>query len=377
MENAPKSLRKSIALVGKVNAGKSSLLNAICGQELAIVSDIPGTTNDVVAKPFELLGLGPVTFYDTAGFEDESELANKRIEATKKIIETADLVMVIVGEDKLSLWEEKFIRNLKQQYIIVYNKADIHRHHEGVSCKTGEGIDKLKEKIINKLANEKDLKVLDGLVKAKEKVLLITPIDKSAPKGRLILPQIQIMREILDTNALPTLAQLEEVKDALSATNYHLVITDSRVVKEVVEILPKEQKLTTFSILFGKMKGDFYEFLRGAKTIDNLKDGDRILIAEACSHTTAEDDIARVLIPKLITSYTGKILTFEIASGRNLPKDLNTYRLVLHCGSCMLTPKETNVRIKTCKDLGIAITNYGLAISKCQGVLDRVTEPLL
>ncbi|MDR1693612.1 MAG: [FeFe] hydrogenase H-cluster maturation GTPase HydF [Lactobacillaceae bacterium] len=376
MENTPKSLRKSIALAGKVNAGKSSLLNAIIGQDLAIVSDAPGTTNDAVGKAFELAGLGPVTFYDTAGFEDETSLAPMRIEAAKKTIENADLVLVVVADNKLGLWEEDFIKTIKSPFIIVYSKADIYHHPEGVSTITGQGIEELKNKIVEKLADEKEAKILDGLVNSKDKVLLIAPIDKSAPKGRLILPQVQILRELLDINALPTIVQPEEVKDAVKDTTFSLAITDSRVVKEVAEMLPKKQKLTTFSILFGRLKGDFAEYAKGAAKIDNLKDGDKILIAEACSHTTEEDDIARTILPKLLRAYAKKDLVFNICSGKDFPKDLESYALILHCGSCMLTVKETMVRIEKCKSLNVPITNYGLTISKCQGVFDRVIEPI-
>ena len=373
MQRTSRSLRKSIVLVGRTNVGKSSLINALCKEEVAIVSDVAGTTTDVVGKAYELLGFGPVMFYDTAGLDDESSLGEKRRIASWKIIKAADLVLVVTDKKELNEWEENFIKTLTAPYIVVHTKSDLDSASRGVSSKSGEGIEDLREQIIQKLNVTEDGKVLNGLIKAKDKVLLVCPIDKSAPKGRLILPQVQILRELLDIGTVVSIVQLEELEDALSQ-EYDLVITDSKVVKEVVSILPKEQPLTTFSILLCRQKGDFKKFLEGAKKIDSLKDNDKVLIAEACSHTTAEDDIARQLLPKLISAYTQKNLEFDVVSGKNFPEDLQKYALVLHCGSCMLTPKETLVRIEECEKKGVDITNYGLAISKCQKVFNRVIE---
>ena len=376
MIETPKSLRKSIVLVGRTNVGKSSLINALCGEDVAIVSEVAGTTTDAVGKAYEFLGLGPVMFYDTAGLDDKSSLGEKRKAAAEKIIKTADLILVVTDKNELDDWEQKFTETLTTPYIAVHTKSDL--RGSGVSSKSGEGLEELRAQIIQKLTNKDENSILtnpDGtkLVSPKSKILLICPIDKSAPKGRLILPQVQVLRELLDIGAVATVVQLEELPDALSSQKYDLIITDSKVVKEVVSAIPKEQPLTTFSVLFGRQKGDFQEFLEGAKKIDDLKDGDKVLIAEACSHTTAEDDIARQMLPKLLNTYTKKNLEFDIVSGRNFPDDLEKYALVLHCGSCMLTPKETLTRIAECKAKNVAITNYGLTISKCQGVLDRVT----
>ncbi len=378
MEKAPRSIRYSITIVGRTNAGKSALINAICDQEIAIVSDIAGTTTDSIGKAYELIGFGPVMFNDTAGFEDKSELGEKRIQATLKTLRNSDMAMIVIGDGKISPEDNEIIEKIKSfniPYMVVYNKMDLFPDADGfmVNALSGENIKELKQEIIKTIPKNKEKTILEDTVKAGDIVLLVAPIDSAAPKGRLILPQIMVLREILDKNAIAIVVQTEEVKDAMKL-NPSLVITDSQAVHQVIKDIPSDMKLTTFSILMGRNKGDFDLFLRGAAKIDDLRDGDKILIAEACSHTTTADDIAREKLPKLLEKYTGKKLQFEFSQGKAFPEDLNQFALVLHCGSCMLTQKETLNRLYECENAGVAITNYGMTFGKCLNILDRTVE---
>ena len=396
MAKAPRGERLIISLIGKRNAGKSSLINAIVGQEIAIVSDIAGTTTDPVAKHYELLPLGPVTFYDTAGIDDKGELGKKRIKATKKVLLKSDLALVVIDEQGIDERTEKIIyeiKELKIPYILVFNKTDIKKpdekdihladkigaNHICVSAKTGENINDLKNLII-KLAPSylKEERVLVGdLIRGGDIIVLVVPIDLAAPKGRLILPQVQTIREILDNDATAVVVKERELEDTLRNLKKKpaLVITDSQAILKVSADVPEDIKLTTFSILFSRYKGELSEFVRGARRIDELKDGDNILISEACSHHVQSDDIGRVKIPRWLLQYTGKELNIDVVSGSDFPEDLEKYSLIIHCGACMLNRMEMMRRLNESLRRNVPITNYGIAISKLQGVLERVLEP--
>ncbi len=396
MAKAPRGERLIIAIVGKRNAGKSSLINAITGQQTSIVSDIAGTTTDPVAKHYELLPLGPVTFYDTAGFDDVGELGEKRIKATYKILWKSDIAVIVIDEKGMDENDYKVIdkvKELKIPFVIVFNKSDIKKAKDNdkkycdknglqyieVSSKTGENINSLKEKIIS--LSPKELKreraLLADLIKEGETVILVVPIDLAAPKGRLILPQVQAIREILDSDAISVVVKERELESVLNnlKSKPSIVITDSQAVLKVSADVPNDIPLTTFSILFARYKGDLKELTDGANKIDKLKDGDRVLIAEACSHHVQADDIGRVKIPRWLLQYTGKELKIDIASGSDYPENLEEYSLIIHCGGCMLNRMEMMRRIKESLRRKISITNYGVAISKLQGVLERVIKP--
>ncbi len=396
MAKAPRGERLIISLIGKRNAGKSSLINAIVGQEIAIVSDIAGTTTDPVAKHYELLPLGPVTFYDTAGIDDKGKLGEKRIKATKKVLLKSDLALIVIDEQGMDERTEKIIyeiKELKIPYILVFNKIDIKEpdekdihladkigaNHICVSAKTGENIDDLKNLIIKMAPSYlKEERVLVGdLIKGGDIVVLVVPIDLAAPKGRLILPQVQTIREILDNDATAVVVKERELEDTLRNLKKKpaLVITDSQAILKVSADVPNDVKLTTFSILFSRYKGELSEFVRGARRIDELKDGDNILISEACSHHVQSDDIGRVKIPRWLLQYTGKELNIDVVSGSDFPDDLEKYSLIIHCGACMLNRMEMMRRLNESLRRNVPITNYGIAISKLQGVLERVLEP--
>lgn len=396
---APRGVRLVITLVGRRNAGKSSLLNAIAGQEVAIVSDFAGTTTDPVAKPYELLPLGPVTFYDTAGLDDVGELGALRVAATKKVLWRTDIAVVVAEAGPgLTRAEREIIddiRRLEIPFLLVFNKTDQAAPPEAdlawcrdqgvrtaLACAaTGEGAVAVKEAIMA-LAPAEALRepVLAGdLFGEGDTVVCVVPIDLAAPKGRLILPQVQVLREILDSDAVAVTVKERELEAALSNLRRSpaLVITDSQVILKVSGDVPEAVPLTTFSTLFARYKGDLPTLAAGAAAIDRLRDGDTVLMAEACSHHVQADDIGRVKIPRWIAQYTGKDLSFEMHAGHDFPDDLERFALVVHCGSCMLGRMEMLRRIKECVRRGVPVTNYGVAISKVQGVLDRVLRPVL
>lgn len=392
--SVPSGMRLTVAIVGNANAGKSALLNQIVGQDTAIVSAVAGTTTDAVLKPYELIPVGPVCFYDTAGLDDKTELGEKRICATQKVIRKADLALLVIGKDGVDDLARQHLALLNEKkipFIPVFNFRDLRQlndedreifeRYKGafVSAKTAEGMEELKQRMIDvltPLAQEPPL--LADLIKPKDVVLLVVPIDLAAPKGRLILPQVQALREILDAGAMPVVAKVSEVGDVLRKLNSapDLVITDSQAVKEVAQIVPDTIPLTTFSTLFARYKGDFSAQLNGANTIDALHEGDKVLIAEGCSHHITCDDIGRVKIPNWILKYTGKNIQFDYAQGTDFPDNLNDYALVIHCGGCMLNRAEMRRRINECARQNIQVTNYGILISKMMGVLDRVVKPL-
>lgn len=386
----PRSERLHIGFFGARNAGKSSLVNAVTNQELSVVSDVLGTTTDPVIKSMELLPLGPVAIIDTPGFDDIGGLGEKRVEKTKQILSKTDIAVLCVdsSEDKkqcdkelLSLFKEKNI-----PYIIAYTKKDLlttplslDENSISVSSKTGEGIEELKDKI-GTLAprNIKEIRLVADFIKEKDVVILVTPIDESAPKARLILPQQQAIRDILDANATAFVCQDTELLSTLSALKNppSLVVCDSQVFKKVAEIVPDNIPLTSFSILFARYKGILSSALSGIEKIKDLKDGDKILIAEGCTHHRQCGDIGTVKMPMWIKNFTGKDLKFEFASGGGFPEALEEYALIIHCGSCMLTDKEVLSRLEKAKEKGTAITNYGTIIAHMNGILERSTRIL-
>ena len=396
MPKAPRGERLVITLLGRRNVGKSSLINAITGQNIAIVSEYPGTTTDPVDKHYELLPLGPVTFYDTAGLDDVGDLGQMRVKATRKILFRTDIALLVTDEKGLTRYEKDIVKELQQMeipFILIFNKIDKGEvktcdldycranniKFVKVSAKETKGIDELKEAIISLAPQyyKKEPVLVGDLIKGGDIVILVVPIDLAAPKGRLILPQVQVLRDILDNDAIGIVVKERELEEVLRNLQKKpaLVITDSQVVLKVAGDVPPDVKFTTFSILFARYKGDLDILVEGAYTIDKLKDGDKVLIAEACSHHIQADDIGRVKIPRWLTQYTGKDLEFDVASGHDFPEDLEKYRLVIHCGGCMITSMEMKRRIKECKRRGVPITNYGVTISKLHGVLERVIKP--
>ncbi|MGL1932320.1 MAG: [FeFe] hydrogenase H-cluster maturation GTPase HydF [Desulfotalea sp.] len=394
----PRGSRLVITLFGRRNAGKSQLLNSLCEQEVAIVSASPGTTTDPVLKHYELIPLGPVSFYDTAGFDDEGDLGILRIQATNKVLDRSDLVLFVVTGEALKEDEKAQIEVLnraKIPFILVYNKSDLMPlplavqnfcvenkvFSVEVSAKERDGIDQLKEAIFAHVPEsfKNAPPLLGDIIAPNDFIICVVPIDLSAPKGRLILPQVQVLREILDYGGVGITVKDTELAATLASIGKTpaLVVTDSQAIKEVAAIVPTEIPLTTFSSIYARCKGDFSVLLEGTRTIDTLEDGARILMGEACSHHVVSDDIGRVKLPAWLQKYTGKELNFDFASGYDFPKNLEDYDLVVHCGSCMLNRTEMLRRIHYCVRKDVPITNYGLAISKLQGVLDRVVAPLI
>jgi [FeFe] hydrogenase H-cluster maturation GTPase HydF len=394
-EKAPKGVRMVVTLLGRRNAGKSSLINALTGQDIAIVSEHPGTTTDPVTKHYELLPLGPVTFYDTAGLDDEGELGRLRVQATQKVLFRTDLALLVAGESGLGETEKKILHDAREMdtpVLVAFNKADVaepsaddisfctenYIDFKVVCAKSGYGVDELKKSVINMAPREfsEEPVLVSDLIGEGDTVLCVVPIDLAAPKGRLILPQVQVLRDILDSDAIGMVVKDRELEEALDRlkTPPALVVTDSQVVLKVAGDVPDEVPLTTFSTLFARFKGDLQTLVRGADAIDDLKDGDRVLMCEACSHHDVADDIGRVKIPRWLTQYTGRELQFEMYSGHDFPDDLERFSLAVHCGGCMTNRTEMLRRIRECSRREVPITNYGVAISKVQGVLERIVR---
>lgn len=388
-----KSMRLHIGVFGRTNVGKSSLLNKITNQEVSIVSDIAGTTTDVVEKSMELLPVGPVTFLDTAGLDDETELSGQRIEKTMKVVNRIDVAVVVCDFNGIGKFEndliEKF-KELKIPYLIVVNKCDLAPKSFHIDLKSELSniiytsvkkdekiVFKFKEALVNLLPEDfvNSPKIVGDLVPAKSTVILVIPIDKEAPKGRIILPQVQTLRDLLDNNCLSYVVKESELKDALDnlKTPPALVVTDSQAFKKVSEIVPENVSLTSFSILFARLKGDLDEFVNGARVIENLKDGDMVLILESCTHHAIEDDIGRVKIPNLLRKKTGKNLVIHNYAGHDFP-DIKDYKLIIHCGACMTNRREVLSRVLIANQNNVPITNYGVVISYCLGILPRAIK---
>lgn len=387
-----KSMRLHIGIFGKTNAGKSALLNRLTNQDVSIVSEIAGTTTDVVEKSMELLPVGPVNFMDTAGIDDKTALRDERIEKTLKVINRTDIAVIVCDYNGIEEYEKQLIEQiteLKIPYLVVINKTDlepisdkklaqIKDYTENIIITSAyddkDIVFKFKEKLVKMLPEEfvNSPAIAGDLIPPKSTVILVIPIDKEAPKGRLILPQVQTLRDLLDSSCLSYVVKESELKQALDNLKEPpaLVITDSQAFKTVSEIVPENIPLTSFSILFARLKGDLYAFRKGAEAISNLKDGDKVLILESCTHHAIEDDIGRVKIPALLRKKTGKNLIIENFAGHDFP-DISSYKLIIHCGACMTNRREILSRILKANEAGIPVTNYGITISYCLGILDR------
>ena len=390
-----KSMRLHIGIFGKTNVGKSSLLNRITNQDVSIVSNIAGTTTDVVEKTMELLPIGPVNFLDTAGINDSTALSSERIEKTMKIINRTDVAIVVCDYNGIDDYERNLIEKfneLKIPFMIFINKTDEKYPSDSIiedlknytkhillsSVKTDDLIVfKIKELLVKLLPEDfvNSPKIVGDLIPQGSTVILVIPIDKEAPKGRIILPQVQTLRDLLDNNCVSVVVKESELKSAIDNLKFapSLVVTDSQAFKNVSEIVPENIPLTSFSILFARLKGDLNTFSQGAKSIEKLQDGDRVLILESCTHHAIEDDIGRVKIPNLLRKKTGKHLIIDNIAGHDFP-DISKYKLIIHCGACMTNRREVLSRILLSSENNIPITNYGICISYCLGILPRALK---
>ncbi len=394
LQSTPKGLRLQIGLFGRRNSGKSTLMNALIGQAVSIVSAQPGTTTDPVEKAYELAPLGAVVFIDTAGLDDEGELGALRVQRTRAVLERVDLALVVVDDGRIGLLENELIATLRDQntpFVVVFNKADLESGQPAkaqlmelaadnvdsavVSAVRQEGVDALKE-IMAKRAPEGGLseaRLIGDLIGPGDLVVLVVPIDLGAPKGRLILPQVQTLRDILDSDACGLMVKERELATTLARLPEppKLVVCDSQVVLKVAADTPRSVPLTTFSILMARFKGDMNGLAAGAGALSRLRTGDRVLISEACSHHALADDIGRVKIPRWLRQFAGGNLDIDVKSGRDFPDDLTPYSIVVQCGGCTVTRRQMLARQYRAARQGVPMTNYGMAISVVQGVLDR------
>ena len=396
MKNTPGSLRLHIGIFGKRNVGKSSLLNSIAGKNVAIVSPEAGTTADPVRKSMKIEGIGPVIFIDTAGLDDIGSLGEKRIKSAQKIMEATNLAVILIEPGKWDKFEDRLVEEFRERQIpsiTAVNKTDIlslpDKDREkltrlngtpiAISAKTGEGIEHLKNEIVS-VSNQalvEDPPMLLDLVKPGEIVIQVMPIDIEAPMGRILLPQVQGVRDVLDADAVSIVVKETELKETMESLNQppDLVVTDSQAFTLVNSLTPPETRLTSYSTLFARVKGDLATYVEGAKAIDDLKDGDTVLVAEACVHHPIGNDIGRVQIPAKMQKFTGKKLNFEFVQGKGFPSDLSPYKLVIHCGACVFNRKQQLFRIREAKRQGIPITNYGTGLAHLSGILPRAIEP--
>ena len=401
MNQTPASERVHIGFFGKRNAGKSSVMNKVTGQELAVVSDVKGTTTDPVYKAMELLPLGPVLMMDTPGIDDEGELGGLRVKKSYQVLNKTDAaVLVIDGKAGMSREDQALLERIRKKNIpsiLVLNKRDLlteeevcqtlsglpEGYQEGkdylwVSAQEGTGVQELKERLAVLASTEENRKKIVGdLLSPGDFVVLVVPIDKAAPKGRLILPQQQTIRDILDADAVSVVIKEDRLKETLESLGKkpRLVITDSQVFGRVSKDTPKELLLTSFSILFARYKGNLETVVEGARTLEKLKDGDKVLISEGCTHHRQCGDIGTVKLPAWIRKYTGKNLEFSFTSGTEFPDELGEYSLIVHCGGCMLNEREMKYRLSCAEDQGVPMTNYGIIIAYMNGILERSLEP--
>jgi [FeFe] hydrogenase H-cluster maturation GTPase HydF len=387
MNDTPSGERIHIGFFGRRNAGKSSLVNAVTGQELAVVSEVKGTTTDPVYKSMELLPLGPVMIIDTPGYDDEGSLGELRVTKTKQVLAKTDVaVLVVDAAEGMSACDEELVTLFQQReipYVIAVNKSDAVPPSTGakenvitVSALTKQGIHELKEKIGSLHVAEENKHLVADMVGPGDFVVLVVPIDSAAPKGRLILPQQQTIRDLLEAGAVSIVVKTSELEQTLQELGKRpaMVITDSQAFAEVAQIVPRDITLTSFSILMARYKGLLYTAVNGVKAIDKLQDGDRVLIAEGCTHHRQCDDIGTVKIPRWLKAHTGKELVIETSSGMGFPADLSSYALVIHCGGCMLNEREVRHRMQCAVEAGIPITNYGIVIAYMKGILERSIE---
>lgn len=394
LNSTPVSERLHIGIFGKRNAGKSSLINALTGQNLAIVSDVKGTTTDPVLKSMELLPLGPVFIIDTPGLDDEGELGNLRIQKAYQMLNKTDIAILVVDASVgMTNEDERIINKIKDKgipYVVVMNKADLLNDSSlstnssssskdvfYVSAVENKGIYELKEIITSLIPQDNHCKAIVGdLITPMDFVILVVPIDKAAPKGRLILPQQQTIRDILDHGAISIVVKDTDLKETLNKLGQKpaLVITDSQVFKKVSKNVPEDVPLTSFSILFARYKGNLKAVVHGARSLDTLEDGDTILISEGCTHHRQCGDIGTEKLPKMLTKHSGKKLNFEFTSGTEFPLNVDKYKMVIHCGGCMLNEREMKYRLKCAEDASIPITNYGTAIAHMTGILERCVK---
>ncbi len=396
LNTTPRGTRVHIAIFGRRNAGKSSIINAVTNQPIAVVSSVKGTTTDPVYKSMELLPIGPVVFIDTAGLDDVGELGELRKSKTYEVLNKTDIAILIIdAETGLTTFDKEVLSRIKAKkipYVILLNKIDIRAWSSDelkelkkqlehkvipVSALEKTGIEDLKQALIKALPDDEDkFKLVGDLIHPGDFIVLVVPIDKAAPKGRLILPQQQVIRDVLESDAICVVTKEYELRETLEklGNKPKLVITDSHVFSKVDADTPKDIPLTSFSILFARYKGDLVQLVQGAKSLNTLRDGDKILMAEACTHHRQSDDLGTVKIPRWIRQYTGKKLTFDHTSGFKYPENLQDYSLIVHCGACMLNRKEMHYRLDRAKELHIPIVNYGVIIAYTQGILKRAVE---
>ena len=393
LNDTPTSNRRHIGIFGKCNAGKSSVINAITGQELAIVSEYKGTTTDPVYKTMELLPLGPVVIIDTPGLDDEGALADQRIRKAHQVLNKTDIAVLVVDASQgMSAEDDAIVERIKSKnipYVIAFNKMDLadkaaadltaaSANSLAISCREGRNIQELKELIARQaIEEENNARIIADLLQPNDLVVLVTPIDKAAPKGRLILPQQQTIRDILEVGAAALIVQDTEFKTMLGrlAEKPRMVVTDSQVFAKVAADTPADIPLTSFSILFARYKGDLEANVRGARELSLLQEGDKVLISEGCTHHRQCNDIGTVKLPNWIRQFTGKNMTYQYTSGTEFPDDLTPLRLIIHCGACMLNEREVKYRMKCAHDQGIPMTNYGVAIAYMHGILKRTLQP--
>lgn len=400
LNNTPNTDRVHIGIFGRRNAGKSSVINAVTGQNLAIVSDVLGTTTDPVYKAMEILPLGPVVLIDTPGLDDVGELGELRVQKAFQVLNKTDIALLVLDVNGgFSKEEEKLLELVKAKnipFVAVLNKTDIAKEDKikefekllkdkynienvvSVSAEKKDGIFELKEKIASLNTEKEKSPIISDLVCPGETAVLVVPIDESAPKGRLILPQQQTIRDLLDHNAMAAVTQVTTLAKTLESFKEppKIVVTDSQAFKEVAKIVPENVPLTSFSILFARHKGELSTLVKGVKAMDDLKDGDTVLISEGCTHHRQCNDIGSVKIPNAVRKYTGKNLNFEFTSGGEFPLDLSKYSLIIHCGGCMLNEREMKYRIACANDAGIPMVNYGVLLAQVNGILKRSLEPV-
>ncbi|MBE6425720.1 MAG: [FeFe] hydrogenase H-cluster maturation GTPase HydF [Planctomycetaceae bacterium] len=397
MQAAPRGMRLHIGIFGRRNAGKSSLLNMMTSQNVSIVSDVAGTTTDPVEKPMELLPIGPVLFIDTAGIDDDAgTLGEERAQRTRRVFDRTELAILVLGENEWTQYEEELRLEFQRRNVpvlAVFNKTDLHEPDEmlrtrlseefglptvSVSAKERCGFAELKQKILENVSEEwiSSPQIVSDLVPAGSTVVLVVPIDKEAPKGRLILPQVQVLRELLDSGIIAVVTRETELAETLEKLREPpaLVVTDSQVFRQVAQIVPREVPLTGFSVLFARFKGDLTTFIEGTRAVSRLKPGDRVLIAESCTHHPIGEDIGRVKIPRWLQDAVGGEIQFDHVQGNDFPQDLTPWKLIIHCGGCMTNRRAILSRIMQAREQNVPITNYGMIIAWSMGIFERAVE---